>query len=225
MLLVPQQSLEMKKKEQGGRGKAVQDAKRRSAAPKCWQDPVVWGKLQPRVEFQMLLVVRTKKWSCFSLQPPLRSQNQLNPCTGDLQLSGPTASFGGQELLCSAGLSSAGKGKRFGGLVQRGEDEKRVLLMLEGSWSAGRGSTCGKIHQATSQRHTNSTPNKACLKKTHPPSRCTSQEPAEHAQLGGRARIRRLKHAFSRVWRHESSSLSSTLIISKDFKSCQPGSR
>lgn len=84
---------------------------------------------------------------------------------GDLQLSGPTASFGGQELLCSAGLSSAGKGKRFGGLVQRGEDEKRVLLMLEGSWSAGRGSTCGQIHQATSQRHTNSTPNKACLKK------------------------------------------------------------
>lgn len=66
-----------------------------------------------------------------ALQPPLRSQKQLNPCTGDLQLSGPTASFDGQELLCSAGLSSAGKGKRFGGLVQRGEDGKRVALMLE----------------------------------------------------------------------------------------------
>lgn len=65
MLLVPRQSAEMKKKEQGGRGKAVKDAKRRSAAPKCWQDPVVWGKLQPRVEFQMLLVVKDQEVELF----------------------------------------------------------------------------------------------------------------------------------------------------------------
>lgn len=36
----------------------------------------------------------------------------------DLQLSGPTASCDGQkELLCSEALSSAAKGKRFGGCL------------------------------------------------------------------------------------------------------------
>lgn len=55
-----------------------------------------------------------------ALQRPLISHNQLHPCAGDLQLSGLTASCDGQEeLLCYEELSSAAKGKRFGGrLVQ-----------------------------------------------------------------------------------------------------------
>lgn len=53
-----------------------------------------------------------------ALQGPLKSHNQLLPCAGDLQLSGPTASCDGQkELLCYEELSSAAKGKKVWGNV------------------------------------------------------------------------------------------------------------
>lgn len=66
-----------------------------------------------------------------ALQPLPASHNQLHSCWKDLQLSGLTAFFDGQELLYYVELSSAGKGKKFGGCLVQQRKWKSISLMLE----------------------------------------------------------------------------------------------
>jgi len=100
-------------------------------------------------------------------------------------LSVLTASFDGQELLYYVELSSAGKGKKFGGCLVQQRRQRSISLML--------GECRKQIHMQAKW----STPNEAFIKTAVCElcsSCCTSQCLQEVTQQSGRAEENSLCH-------------------------------
>lgn len=127
----------------------------------------------------------------------LSAHTTAPPVHSDLQLSGPTASCDGQkELLCSEELSSAAKGKRFGGCLVQHRREKRISLRLEEAAQVQEADPhAGKSHQATRCGLTANTHHPKPARR-HPSMGSAS---LKVTQLGGRTGLRCLEHGLGHL--------------------------